>query len=211
MMLNRTCTLQTGVYDFYSSDHLTIALNSGYQINPFIYLGIGLSADINELSNVKPIISLPIYVNPRFYLNNRKYSLYFDIKLGYAMNVKRSNGYIGDYYYHNLYYYNSVYIQSSDYNDYITITQNVEVKGVVCAFEFGVNYKHSNLGVVLGVQNFKKERIVENHYYYFYDTNPHSMDTAPEYYNNDIVDYSNNKICVSFMLKYGYTIFLNKK
>lgn len=127
--------LGAGGYDVVCKDYndikyFILVLNTGYQINPFVYMGVGVGIDNKALS----MISLPLYLNPRLYMKDTMISWYFDAKIGYAVSLKSSDCYRDDFY--NL-------IQDS----------NVEFSGLFCEFGIGVEYKHLNFGASFGVQN----------------------------------------------------------
>ena len=127
-----------GHFEIHIQNGPTIQLSAtgGYQINSFIYCGLGIGYEYNYNNNIIPIIdyynstahhTIPLYLNSRFYFNNRKYSIFFDISLGYKIQLN-------DFYYAIDKY---EYIQ---YNrDYMT--------GLSLAGGIGIEYKHSNISI----------------------------------------------------------------
>lgn len=159
-------------HDYDKGIYVVLNANVGYQINPFVYLGFGVGADLKTSSSM---MSLPIYLNPRFYVNDSKTSLFFDIKLGYAASLKSSEAIVDDF-----------YCVVDDVNA-SNVTTATKFDGFIGEFGVGLEYKYSSFGVSVGYQHFNSEINIKN----FHD------------------NYSYYPICV--MLKYGYTIFLNKK
>ncbi|MBR4837572.1 MAG: PEGA domain-containing protein [Bacteroidales bacterium] len=134
--------------------YVVVNANVGYQINPYVYLGFGIGADLKA----KSMISLPLYVNPRFYVNNRKTGLFFDIKMGCAISLKSSD-------------VKYIYQYSHTSNDISSVTKFDGFMGVV---EIGFEYKHSGFGVSIGAQNFYSE-------FHLFDYNKYHSD-YPLYY-----------------------------
>lgn len=185
---------------------LGIAANMGYQLNPFVYMGLGLGIDANYLS---PIISMPLYVNPRIYLNNAKRSFYIDMKVGTSISIKASKLEPEALQLYDGYYYSdgSFLWSYNGYKDFVSIEYVYKVKGLSTAFEIGIEYKHSSFGIVLNYQKIYCEHVYNNHYYYFGDTNLHSNSEVPNYNNDNYVE-SESKMFYTVMFKYGYSIFM---
>lgn len=117
--------------DYDNLSYVDINSNIGFQINPIVYLGIGLGVDLKATS----MMSMPIYFNPRFYLIDRKISVFVDVKLGAAINIK-----------------------SYDYG----LSYETKFHGFIGEFEVGLEYKRSSLGFSIGLQSFNIEHGGEN-------------------------------------------------
>ena len=194
------------------NDFFTIGSSFGYQINPYVYCGLSVAACLNDGAS---IMSMPVCFNPRFYLNNRKTSIYFDIKLGWSVNVKPSNNEKASFknIYRQKYYYNGEQIiVASSYTDYITIkSYKSGLSGFTGAIELGLEFKHSSIGLSFNMHSCLLEAVVQNKYYYFGDSDYHSVDEVPTNFNNETFEHSNTEKQYSIALKYGYNIFLKKK
>ena len=165
------------VKDYKNNTSYDININARYKFNKHIYLGFGLGADIKALS----MISVPIYLSPRFYVNVRKVSLYFDVKLGWAISIISSDCYLSS-------------VPEFEDSNYSTYTKygpsKTKFSGLFSEFGVGLKYNNSSFGVALGMNGFhSKIGIYEDHEY------TKSLNYYP----------------MSFMLKYGYSIFGNKK
>ena len=152
---------------------------------------------------------MPLYVNPRIYLNNAKRSFYIDMKVGTSINIKASKLEPEARQLYNGYYYSDgSYLWSyNGYKDFVSVEYAYKVKGLSTAFEIGIEYKHSSFGIVLNYQKIYCEHVYNNHYYYFGDTNWHSNSEVPKYYNDNCVE-SESKMFYTVMFKYGYSIFM---
>lgn len=62
--------------------------NIGYQFNPYITLGGGLGIHFMENSS-----AIPFYFDVKGYFSNRVWSPYYNIKLGYSVNLSHSTTY----------------------------------------------------------------------------------------------------------------------
>ena len=179
--------------------------NFGYQFNPFIYLGVGLGVDVNYWS---PIVSMPLYINPRVYLNNARCSYYIDLKVGTSVNLKSANE---EPSYEDVYgwYYNGDGFSwaYNGHKDFVSVDYAYKVKGLSTAIEIGMEYKHSSFGIVFNYQSIYWEGEYSNHYYYYGDSGWHSVNDVP-YYNGNTNVKSESKMFYTVMFKYGYSIFM---
>ena len=153
-------------------------INTVYQFNPFFSLGVGVGVNMESLS----MISMPLYVNQRVYLNNKKTSMFLGLKFGYSVNVKSYILYSQDYYGSNYYIHN--------YDER-------KCNGLFGAFEIGLEYKHSSYGLSLGLQQ----------YYDHYESSYYDQDININLNSNYSIDSNQGYI----LFKYGYSIFFNKK
>lgn len=159
-------------YDYYynadkkTGSRFAVNVNAGYHFTPYFYLGAG--SGVNIVTYEKTMLTAPLYVNPRFYVNNMQNSLYFDFKMGISINLKSAD------YDHNVY----------------GLLDCQKFSGFYGAFEIGVEKRHSSFGLSVGMQNFHSVAV----YYYKECTDE---------------EYTKNQIYI--MLKYGFSIFLNKK
>lgn len=179
-------------------------LNGGYQLNPYIYLGGGLG--VNSFSK---IISMPVYINPRLYINNRKCSVYIDLKAGFSINLK-SNEYEGGsstiYYSSYGYYYDGSHFQSSySCNDFVSAVTKNKIKGYCLELGAGLEFKRSSVGLCLNIAQTYLETNITNHYYYY--GNSGSNTEPPTNYNNASLTQSSKGKEWIVLLKYGYRVF----
>ena len=197
------------ISNFSGYDHFNLNTNIGYQFNPYCYLGVSLGLDLN---NKASMLSMPICLNPRLYFNDRKTSLYFDIKLGMSINIKSSDCPLNKDSSRGYYYSNNGFEPSTSYEDFITITNNIsKISGLTGSFEIGFEHRHSSFAIAFCIQNIYFETSGYNHYYSFSDDNVYTFNDIPTIYNNNIFFYNAESMFYSLMLKYGYTIFGNKK
>ena len=164
------------IYDAKKIIQESIKVNFGYNINPYVYLGMGVG-----LCNYNKSLSMPIYINPRIYLNNRVLSTYIDLKFGYSFYIKPNEEYKPDV------------INIS--NLYVNNTQNPTYqafyypKGICFAVEFGCEYKHSSLGLSFNVFKDMTEQ-----YLYMPGQNIYAMKTK-------------SNLIGGVMLNYGYSFY----
>lgn len=118
----------------FSGGCFVINVNAGYHFNSYIYLGGGLGANIVKYEKI--LGSLPLYINPRFYLNDRQNSLYIDFRIGYAVTLKKDT-----------YNYVAYYEYSSE----------EKFSGICCAFEIGMETKYLCYGLSIGSQQFQHD------------------------------------------------------
>ena len=83
--------------------------------------------------------SIPLYANLRVYFCDRKWSPFFDLKVGYNFIVKE--------YYKKEYYTNSEYCRYSE---------NAFTQGIVLQGALGLQYKSFDFGFTFGTYNFKE-------------------------------------------------------
>lgn len=166
------------ITDYYDSEYLSFNINTGYQFNKYVFLGVGVGADLKALS----MMSMPIYLNPRFYMHDRIVSLFFDIRLGWSVNLKSSKCYFSN---------NKNKVDNSE----------TKFDGLMGEFEIGLEYGHSDFGLAIGAQNFHSS-ITSNRYKQF----NFSWDEEEWAYYTPL-----NYIPIYVVVKYGYNIFLNKK
>ena len=83
--------------DFYGKTNLiSLYCNFDYQFNPYFTLGAGTGlltstyTDYSYDGGTFRGFSLPLYANARAYFCDRKWSPFFDIKIGYNIPLKRS-------------------------------------------------------------------------------------------------------------------------
>ena len=155
--------VQLYVQDYYTVDLcFDINANVGYQINPFVYFGLGIAMDLKATT----MLSMPLYLNPRFYVNNKKTSMFFDIKFGYAISIKTSE-------IEKISVMDS-YLYANDPYNINDITSTTKFNGLMGEFEIGLEYKYSSFGISIGLQKFYSE-------IHIYDTNEH-WDYYPAYF-----------------------------
>lgn len=64
-------------------------LSGGYQLNSYLYLGIGAGIDY-EFDGGE--VYIPFFVNPRLYFSKKKKALFYDLKIGYSINTEDDGG-----------------------------------------------------------------------------------------------------------------------
>ena len=126
-------------YSYKTNDIYGVYANVGYQINPIIFMGVGVGLNLMDKMS---LLYTPLYINPRFYVNDRKTSMYFNIKLGFSLSDKSSKG--------------STNNEGAQY-----LSNKVSAKGLMGAFEIGFEYKQSSLGLAINAQNILFETTYE--------------------------------------------------
>lgn len=169
-------------YQITSEKHILfdIAANMGYQFGNF-YLGLGAG-----LLSYASATTVPMYINPRFYFSDKPNALYFDLKVGWSYGIKTVE--------RSIYY-------GMDPHTYETLntTQELKLGGLTYAIEFGIDFKHSNIGLVLNMQNI----IFNNTYpYEEYNINTNTYEPATSSINDHFF---------SLMLKYSYNIIFSNR
>ncbi|MDD4848413.1 MAG: hypothetical protein PHR53_06605 [Bacteroidales bacterium] len=136
-------------YDFFDGDFsVDPYLNIGYQLNPYITLGIGggwnrSSSDITgDGFNV-----FPVYADIRGYFCNRKASPYLNLKIGYAIGKKS-------------FYNNTDYFEDYDY-----ITEDVQT-GFYLGVGCGLNWKNFDFGISIPIV-WTRSNYHESYYDYY--------------------------------------------
>lgn len=112
-----------------------------YQFNPYISLGGGTGLNFsrgNELS----LFSVPIYANVRGYFCNRKWSPYYDIKLGYNITG------------------NKVDFEETNNSRY----DNWRYRGFYADFGFGLQYKNYDFGIEVNLYKLKYDEYKYNYW-----------------------------------------------
>ena len=121
---------------------------ANYQFNPYISLGGGAGLSSNNFDDFgQNFFSIPIFANIRGYFCDRKWSPYYDIKLGFNGTINQKD-YITDY---------------EKYTD-------INLTGFYADFGLGMQYKNYDFGIELylyplNYDLFRKEG------YYDYATN----------------------------------------
>lgn len=117
-------------------------LTGVYQFNPYFSIGAGFGVT-HIMNDNSGMTAIPVYANLRAYFCDRKWSPFFDLKVGFNFPVKE--------YQKTDYYYGGSY--SID---------GVSVEGSMIQGTLGMQYKHFDFGFTYGMFN---------HYdkYYHYD------------------------------------------
>lgn len=200
------------VYDDNTQIQTTLTLDVGYFFGPQFYLGLGCGLDTYFTS----IASIPMYINPRYYFQNKKKSYYCDLKLGITSFSPIKSNLKYDNYSNTTYYsYNgNEFVQVMDifdpYTDFITIKKDYKLNPFLCAIEIGKENKHSNYGFVFCFTRLSTNLIADNHYYYYLDDNLHEPTEKPQGYNDERVSCKVKDMFFSFMFKYSFNIFCYK-
>jgi len=103
-----------------------------YQFNPYFSIGGGLGIDILFCSSNHykdfTLTSIPLYANAKAYFLDRKFSPYFDLKVGYHIPISEGSTYNG-------------------INSHYNIDR---MEGILTYGTLGVEYRHFDLGFTLG-------------------------------------------------------------
>ena len=187
----------------------SLLANYGYQCNPFIYLGGGAGFYGNNGG-----VSEALYVNPRLYLGNRRFSFFFDLKGGYALNLFGTQADKDSYYIKKhvvdptIYYYDETgFHETLEYDKFVTVKSGVyRVQGFFTSFAFGFEVNRSSYSFCLDLYNTNMKTTVENHYWEFSGDGYHSGN--PTVYNTKTETYDDaNKLGFTLAFRYGYSIF----
>lgn len=116
--------------------------NIGYQFNPYITLGGGLGIHFMENSS-----TIPFYFDVKGYFSNRVWSPYYNIKLGYSVNLLQSN---------------------DSYDDFKL------GGGIYYAVGLGMNYKNFDFGIEISFMS--GESVYHDNYYNYYDNYNYEYD-----------------------------------
>lgn len=122
---------------------------ANYQFNPYISLGGGTGLSYNNFDEDfgQHFFSIPIYANIRGYFCDRKWSPYYDIKLGFNGTINQK-----DYYINN-------YAINQKYTD-------INLTGFYADFGLGMQYKNYDFGIELYLYPVNYDR-----FYYYPDGN----------------------------------------
>ena len=74
-----------GVFYKFNTFSFGLLNTHGYQINPYVFVGVGIGIQYHCMKNFENSISVPIYSNVRFNFTQSKTSPYFDLKGGYSI------------------------------------------------------------------------------------------------------------------------------
>jgi hypothetical protein len=104
---------------------------ANYQFNPYISLGGGTGLSYNNFDKDfgQHFFSIPIYANIRGYFCDRKWSPYYDIKLGFNGTINQKDSYIEN-------------DASNKYTD-------INLTGFYADFGLGMQYKNYDFGIEL--------------------------------------------------------------
>ena len=157
---------------------------ANYQFNPYISLGGGTGLSYNNFDEDfgQHFFSIPIYANIRGYFCDRKWSPYYDIKLGFNGTINQK-----DYYY------------ESEINKYTEIN----LTGFYADFGLGMQYKNYDFGIELYLYPVNYDRFY-NHFNYDYATNI-------SYYVWEFERSEKRFDCFSVCLKFAYNFQIQKK
>lgn len=115
-------------YIFYNPEGFFLSANAtiAYQFNPYFAVGVGTGIDNTFCSNPyyeSTHTGLPIYVNARAYFLDRKFSPYFDFKVGYHLPLNLCFSHVSIY--------------------------GFKMKGLLASGTIGVQYHGFDLGITL--------------------------------------------------------------
>lgn len=118
-----------------------------YQLNPYFTIGAGTG--LNRFSSAgwntyESIRAIPLYANARVYFCDRKWSPFFDLKIGFDIPLNQTYYIETDSYYYREYRYS--------------------LKGLVLCGTFGVQYKNFDFGCIVGA-------LQEHEKYYYHSEN----------------------------------------
>lgn len=167
--------------------------NLGYQINPFIYVGMGTG--IMGISS--DYFSMPLYFNPKFYLNNRKVNVYLGFKVGCFITIASSKNFKITSNSSYIDYYNGHGWENvpCNYQNWFDAVTNTTCNSII-SFDLGIEYKHSSFSISTGFYYMMMDAVVTNHYY-----------QTSNYYDTSSYNYKDDAYIVFVMLNYGYNIY----
>lgn len=139
---------EIGAGVFFDHDDLYSNLNCniGYQFNPYITIGGGGGID-----HIKNSLAIPFYFDLKGYFSNRVSSPYYNIKLGYSVNLSHSTT-----------------PQDQPYSCYEYYTLG---GGIYYAFGFGMNYKNFDFGIEISAMGGEWVQWVHDYNYNIYSYN----------------------------------------
>lgn len=156
---------------------------ANYQFNPYISLGGGTGLSYNNFDEHfgQHFFSIPIYANIRGYFCDRKWSPYYDIKLGFNGTINQKDSY------------------NNDNNDKYT---DINLTGFYADFGLGMQYKNYDFGIELYLYPVNYDRFY-NRFYYDYTTNTGFYEWTFE--------GSEKEFDLSVCLKFAYNFQIKKK
>lgn len=161
---------------------------ANYQFNPYISLGGGTGLSYNNFDEDfgQHFFSIPIYANIRGYFCDRKWSPYYDIKLGFNGTINQK-----DYYEYQEFdnYYES-------YNKY-KYTE-INLTGFYADFGLGMQYKNYDFGIELYLYPVNYDR------FYYQDVN---FGFSEWIFAESVKEFDLFSVC----LKFAYNFQIQKK
>lgn len=157
---------------------------ASYQFNPYISLGGGTGISYNNFYDNfgQHFYSIPIFANIRGYFCNRKWSPYYDIKLGFNATINQKDNHI-----------TNPWIKKTDIN----------LTGFYADFGLGMQYKNYDFGIELYLYP-----VNYNLYYNISD----SENTQGFYIAVWEFDRAEQEFdCFSICLKFAYNFQIKKK
>lgn len=138
-----------GLNTAWETMQLNILGIANYQFNPYISLGggTGLSSNNFDKKFGQLFFSIPIYANIRGYFCNRKWSPYYDIKLGFNGTINQK-----DY----------IYYDNKKYTD-------INVTGFYADFGLGMQYKNYDFGIELYLYPLNYDHFYNKSYFATYE------------------------------------------
>lgn len=159
---------------------------ANYQFNPYISLGggAGLGLSSNNFFG-QHFFSIPIFANIRGYFCDRKWSPYYDIKLGFNGTINQK-----DYIYYDNYKYT-----------------DINLTGFYADFGLGMQYKNYDFGIELYLYPLNYNKFY-NEFYYDYD---YATGTSTSYYEWTFSESEKEFDSFSVCLKFAYNFQIKKK
>ena len=155
---------------------------ANYQFNPYISLGGGTGLIYTNFERFgQHFFSIPIYANIRGYFCNRKWSPYYDIKLGFYGTINQKDSFF-----------------DHDYEKYT----DINLTGFYADFGLGMQYKNYDFGIELYLYPLNYDYF-HNDFYYDYAT-------STSYYEWNFYG-SEKEFYFSFGLKFAYNFQIKKK
>lgn len=187
--------------------------NYGMLLTHWIYIGAGTGFYGNNGG-----VSMPLYINPRIYLGNRKTTFFFDFRAGYAVSLF-GNKLDDDSYFikrglldKTIYCYNSItgeFVETLDYSDFVSIKSSaLRMQGYYLSFGLGFESGRSSYTFSVDVFNTNLKTTVENHYWEYENNSGEGIKDAPTKYNTETNTYDDaNKRGWVLSFKYGYCLY----
>lgn len=156
---------------------------ANYQFNPYISLGGGTGLSYNNFDEDfgQHFFSIPIYANIRGYFCDRKWSPYYDIKLGFNGTINQKD------------YYESGHYKYTEIN----------LTGFYADFGLGMQYKNYDFGIELYLYPVNYDRFYK-HFNYDYATN---ISYYVCEFQSSVKEFDLFSVC----LKFAYNFQIKKK
>lgn len=173
-----------GINTSYGKMQLNILGIANYQFNPYISLGGGAGLSSNNFDKDDKdfhFFSIPIFANIRGYFCDRKWSPYYDIKLGFNGTINQKD--------------------CIDYGNYKYT--DINLTGFYADFGLGMQYKNYDFGIELYLYPLNYDLFYKEGYY-DYATNTNYYEWI---FSRSEKEFDSFSVC----LKFAYNFQIKKK